>query len=168
MKLSNPTRVVLIAALAVTALGITTCCKRTRSQSALQSADAASIATGIVGRVEVWEGNFMPPVEPERRNSQIKPAPNRPVRVYAPVRVEGGLAMSKRDTVTTNVIAEGVTDSTGHFAIAVPPGNYSIFVAEDGGWYNNSWNEQGIQGAVNVEEGKTTDVLIKITTKATF
>jgi hypothetical protein len=43
-----------------------------------------------------------------------------------------------------------------------------VFVEEKDGWYNNSWNGDGIQGPVTVEVGKMTETVIKITSKATF
>lgn len=166
-------RLSLTIVLALTAMTFTMCCKQTRSTTDTKTDLSAGttptpVKTGIVGRVEIWEGNFMPPVEPERRKNQIKPGVGRRVRVHEPVKVEGGLASAKRGEISTKVVAEVVADTAGHFAVAVPPGTYSIFVEEDGGWYYNGWNEQGIQGAVTVEEGKTTEAVIKITTKATF
>jgi hypothetical protein len=158
--------------LAAAALTCTMCCKQTRStaetKAGLVAEAAKPITTGIAGRIEVWEGNFMPPIEPERRTNQIKPGAARRVRVHEPVKIEGGLASSKRETIATPLVAEVMADSAGRFTISVPPGTYSIFVEEDGGWYYNGWSEKGIQGEVSVEDGKLTEAVIKITTKATF
>jgi len=161
----NQTRVTLLIVLVLAAVTFTMCCKQTRSAA---DDKTKSVKTGIVGRVEVWEGNFMPMVDPERRNNQIKPGAGRRVRVHEPLKMNGGLAEAMRAEVPTPVIAEVMADSAGRFSVAVPPGTYSIFVEENGGWYANVWNELGIQGAVTVEEGKLTEILIKITTKATF
>ena len=163
-------RFALALILSLSAMTGTMCCKRTRTTAdpKTELAGANAVTTGITGRVEVWEGNFMPLIAPERRQNQIKPAVARRVRVYQPVHIEGGLADAKRDTIPTPLVAETVTDSSGHFAVSVASGTYSIFAEENGGWYNNGWSEKGIQGEVTVTEGKTTDVVIKITTKATF
>ncbi len=158
------TRLTLAIVLVLAAMTFTMCCKQTKSAGAASQ----PIKTGIVGKVEIWEGNFMPPVPPERRENQIKPGAGLKVRVHEPVKVVGGLAESKRFQISTPLVAETVADSAGRFSVAVPPGNYSIFVQQDSSWYANSWNEQGIQGAVTVQEGKLTETLIKVTTKATF
>jgi hypothetical protein len=107
-------------------------------------------------------------VDKNSANHKITPGAGRRVRVHEPLKIEGGLASAKRETIPTAVVAEVMADSAGHFAIPLAPGTYSIFVEDSGGWYYNGWNEQGIQGAVTVKPDSISDVLIKITTKATF
>ncbi|MBU0509777.1 hypothetical protein KKH27_13205 [bacterium] len=123
---------------------------------------------GIAGRVEIWEGNFMPMVEPSKRSGQITPGAGRRVRVHKPVMISGGLAPDRRDSVTTTLVAESVCDSLGEFFLAVPPGKYSIFVEEGGDWYYNGFDGEGVQGAVTVDSGKVSEIVIKVTTKASF
>jgi hypothetical protein len=65
-------------------------------------------------------------------------------------------------------VAETLCDNDGRFFIPLPPGDYSVFVEEEGGWYFNGWNGEGVQGGVTVEPDKRIEILIKITTKATF
>ncbi len=125
-------------------------------------------AEGIHGTVEIWEGNFMPPVDPQHPRGKILPGAQRRVRAYEPVTTAGGLASARRDSVPTRMIAETVTDSSGRFFLPVRPGVYSVFVEEDSSWYFNGWNGEGIQGAVTVQAGKPSAMLIKVTTKATF
>jgi len=126
-------------------------------------------ATGIRGRVEIWEGNFMPMIAPGRSGGTITPGAGRRVRALEPVRLTAqGLAQARRDTVNTPLIAETVCDSAGHFFLAVPPGTYSVFVEERGGWYYNGWNGEGVQGAVIVSPDSAAAIVIKITAKATF
>ncbi|HEY3294897.1 MAG TPA: hypothetical protein VGL38_05630 [bacterium] len=129
---------------------------------------AAKDSQGISGRVEIWEGNFMPMVDPAKAKSQIKPGAGRRVRAYLPVVGDGGMVTAHRDSIPTAMVAETVCDSAGAFSMATPPGWYSVYVEDNKGWYANGWNGANVQGAVNVIEGKTTAVVIKITTKATF
>jgi hypothetical protein len=124
--------------------------------------------TGITGRVEIWEGNFMPMVEPARAQKQIRPGVNLRVRAYPPVRMDGSLATARRDSIPAVMVAETRSDTTGRFFLAVEPGQYSVFAEDSSGWYFNRFDSQGIQGAVTVTSGKATDVLIKITSRATF
>jgi hypothetical protein len=123
---------------------------------------------GIHGRVEIWEGNFMPPVDASGRNNSIKPGLGLLVRAYEPVKIGGGIASARRDSVPAPVVAQTTTDSTGRFFLPVPPGNYSVFVQQDSGWYYNGWNGEGIQGAVTVPPDSSGYLLIKVTTKAVF
>jgi hypothetical protein len=133
------------------------------------TAVSATPSSGIRGRVEVWEGNFMPMVSPGRSSGTILSGAGRRIRVYEAVRMGAqGLAQARRDTVTTPLVAETVCDSSGRFLMAVPPGTYSVFVEESGGWYYNGWNNDGVQGAVTVYPDSISDIVIKITTKATF
>ena len=162
-------RIALMALLSLAAMTTTMCCKQHRSTaSGTAGSQSAAITTGIVGRVEVWEGNFMPPIAPERRANQIKPGAGRRVRVHEAVRIQGDMAQAKRAEVATPVIAEVMADSAGRFAISIPAGVYSIFAEDDGGWYYNGFSTNGIQGEVAVTEGQTTEVVIKIQCKATF
>jgi hypothetical protein len=166
-------RIAIVIALCLAAVTFTMCCKQTKS-----TADAAGnkfaagsqkgeIKQGVKGRVEVWEGNFMPMVDKNSSNNKITPGAGRRVRLHEPVKA-GGIPAAKRETIPTPVIAEVMADSAGRFVMAAAPGTYSIFVEDSGGWYNNGWNDQGIQGAVTVKPDSVTEVLVKITTKATF
>jgi hypothetical protein len=126
-------------------------------------------ATGIRGSVEIWEGNFMPMIGPGGSGGAITPGAGRRVRAHEPVRLSAqGAAQARRDTVMTRLIAETVCDSIGHFFLAVPPGTYSVFVEESGGWYYNGWSGDGVQGAVTVSSDSATAIVIKITAKAAF
>ena len=169
----SKSRLALLLGLSFAALIIVTCCKQSRSTedsrgNLADGGGAAAIKQGITGRVEIWEGNFMPMIDQKSANNKITPAVNRRVRVHQPLKVDGGMASAKLGEIPTPLIAETTTDSTGQFAVAVPAGTYSVFVEEEGGWYYNGCNSEGIQGAVTVESEKMSEVLIKITTKATF
>ena len=170
----SKSRMAFILGICVAALTFTMCCKQTKS-SADTAKDGSAASTlqselkqGIRGRVEVWEGNFMPMVDKGSANNKITPGAGRRVRLHEPLKVGGGIASAKRETVATPLVAEVMADSAGRFAIPAAPGAYSIFVEDSGGWYNNGWNEQGIQGAVTVQPDSVTELLIKITNKATF
>lgn len=155
--------------LCLAALTCTMCCKQTKSASESAPANPnGELKQGIRGRVEIWEGNFMPMIDKSSSGNKIIPGAGRRVRLHEPLKVGGGLASAKRETISTALMAEVMADSAGRFAMAAAPGLYSIFVEDSGGWYNNGWNDQGIQGAIKVMPDSVTDVLLKITTKATF
>lgn len=158
----------VVFVLALTSVGLT----MGRKESSVQkdvAADSVLHRSAISGRVEIWEGNFMPVVAPGKIGGTITAGANRRVRVHEPVKLSpGGLAQARRDTVLTTLIAETVSDSAGQFSVSVSPGTYSVFVEENGGWYYNGWNGDGVQGGVTVLSDSTSDILIKITTKATY
>lgn len=153
--------------LALSALALAMGSKEAREKK-LHASDSISAKQGIAGRVEIWEGNFMPVVDPVKVKDQIHPGIGRCVRVYLPVKSAGGLVSSRRDTISATMVGETVCDSAGAFFVPTPTGTYSVFVEENHGWYNNAWNGEGIQGAVTVDSGKTSNILIKVTNKATF
>lgn len=122
---------------------------------------------GIDGRVEIWEGNFMPMTEPGTAQNSKTPGAGLRIRVHEPVKM-GASANATLVEVPTPLVAETTTDADGKFFIEVAPGQYSVFVEENGGWYFNGWNGEGIQGAVEVPPGEKASVFIKVTTNATF
>lgn len=158
----------IVFVLALTAVGLT----MGRKESSVQKgavADSTQKTCGIFGRVEIWEGNFMPVIAPGKTGGTITAGAGRRVRAHEPVRLSpGGLAQTRRETVPTKFIAETVCDSTGRFFLNVPPGTYSVFVDENGGWYYNGWNGDGVQGGVTVLPDSSSEIIIKITTKATY
>jgi hypothetical protein len=133
-----------------------------------QAADSTAVTQGIRGKVEIWQGNFMPVTDPQKSQGKILPGAGRRVRVYQPVIVATGMAPARLDSVSSPLVAETICDSLGKFVLKLEPGQYSVFVEDSGGWYANGWNGEGVQGAVNVEADKVRDVTIKITNKATF
>lgn len=128
----------------------------------------AKVTTGIRGKVEIWEGNFMPMVDPQNNRNKITAGADRTVRVYAPFKPEGGTMSPKLETVGADLVAETKCNKSGEFAVELPAGKYSVFVAEAGGWYANGFDSDGIQGAVEVLADSVKEMTIKITTKATF
>jgi hypothetical protein len=129
---------------------------------------SAKISTGIQGKVEIWEGNFMPMIDPKSTSNKITPGAGRRVRVYAPLTVAGGLMSAQRDSIESELVAETRCDKSGMFMLDVPAGTYSVFVEEGAGWYANGFDGDGVQGAVVVSAGKLTEVTLKITAKATY
>ncbi|MBI5059749.1 hypothetical protein HZB60_08220 [candidate division KSB1 bacterium] len=125
--------------------------------------------SGIRGKVEIWEGNFMPMTDPNSASNKIKPGAGRVVRVFAAVKAESEeVRQIRAGEDGPAVIKEIVCNEQGEFIVNLPPGKYSVFVEEGQGWYSNSIDGAGVQGAVTVEPGKLAELTIKITSKATF
>jgi hypothetical protein len=137
------------------------------SKEAPEKTVEPEISQGVEGRVEIWEGNFMPMTDSNSAQNSKTPGIGLRVRLHEPVKMSasaGALLME----VPTPLIAETLTDSDGKFFLKAAPGNYSIFIEENGGWYYNGWNGQGVQGAVEVLPNQNASIIIKVTTNATF
>jgi hypothetical protein len=127
-----------------------------------------SVEQGVAGKVEVWEGNFMPMIG-GRPSGKITPASDRRVRVHEPFNSrEFGKFDALQDTIPTPIVAETRTDTAGQYLLSLPVGNYSIFVEEGNKWYFNGWDGDGFQGLIHVDSSKVTTQDIRIMTKAVF
>ncbi|MEO0099758.1 MAG: carboxypeptidase-like regulatory domain-containing protein [candidate division WOR-3 bacterium] len=124
------------------------------------------IKEGIKGRVEIWEGDFMPPSQ-----GRIYYEP-KTVLVFKKVNLLNCLKEEGKSTFYTKInsplIDSVITDQNGYFFLALPPGEYSLFVRERGLFYANLFDGDGFIFPVRVEKGKVTEVNIKIDYKATY
>jgi hypothetical protein len=137
------------------------------SKEAPETTVEPEIQQGIAGEVEIWEGNFMPMTDANSAQNSKTPGAGLRIRVHEPVKMSGAADATLID-VPTPLIAETTTDDEGKFFVEVEPGTYSVFVQENGGWYFNGWNGEGIQGAVEVLPGEKASIFIKVTTNATY
>jgi hypothetical protein len=126
------------------------------------------IQQGIEGIVQIVKGDRMP-------------SPDLPLATPAgyatTVYIHGLTAASqlrKADktgwytSIPTPLVATVKTDSTGHFAVELPPGQYSIFVQYENGFYANWFNEKNQIGPAEVLENKVTKLKLLISAEATF
>jgi len=65
-------------------------------------------------------------------------------------------------------VASVKTDSLGHFAVELPPGEYSVFVQYENGFYANWFNEKNQIGPALVQEKKLTRLKLLVSADATF
>jgi hypothetical protein len=71
-------------------------------------------------------------------------------------------------TIPTTLVDSVTTDSSGHFAVELPPGEYSVFVKYENGFYANWFNEKNQIGPAVVQEKKLTRLKLLISADATF
>ncbi len=71
-------------------------------------------------------------------------------------------------SIQSQRIAKVQTDAEGFFEAALPPGNYSVFIEEEGMFYANLWNSEGYIQAATVVESDTSYVAIHITHSAYY
>jgi hypothetical protein len=125
---------------------------------------------GLVhGKVTFWEGDFMPPA-----SGTVLPV-RRPIFVFekTPVAqtVQSLSGGSFYSFVLSRLVDTTESGEDGYYQIALPPGDYSLFVLErSGDFYANEFG--GVGGVyvnpVTVQANQTVEKDINITYKATF
>lgn len=130
------------------------------------------ITEGLAGTVIFTEGNCMPqPVDDEEMESSCLRYP-----VSRVVQIREYTHRSKTEhqgggfhtNVQTKLIAKVQTDAAGFFEVDLPPGNYSLFIKEQGSLYANLWNSEGFIQAATVTEGDAVFVTLDITHSAYY
>lgn len=124
-----------------------------------------SIEQGIWGDIWFWEGNFMPVGRGDicqvQRTVYIFELTTREdvdQVVYSPFFTN----------IYTDLIATVESDAEGFFQVALEPGTYSLFIMEGENYYSNRYGHDGEIFPVTVAAGEVSEVLINITTEATF
>jgi hypothetical protein len=64
--------------------------------------------------------------------------------------------------IKAEIVATAQSDDQGRYAVALPPGRYSVFTKEEGGYFANLFDGQGVANPVEVKAGELTalDILI--------
>jgi len=102
------------------------------SREAPEKTAKPELMQGVEGKVEIWEGNFMPMSDGDSAQNSIKPGAGLRVRLYEPVKMSASASALLME-VPTPLVAETTSDAEGQFTLKAAPGNYSVFVEEDGG-----------------------------------
>ena len=158
----TPLRVV--SALATCLVLLLSACERGTSPASPvdDPPDDVTVDGGILGTVQFWEGNFMPP----------GPSPGTVTTVVRELRIHEltwideveppgyGCFYSEAKTPLVAVVVSG---DDGLFEVALAPGEYSLFVVEDGLLYTNRFGGGGSIQPVTVEPGVVTEVPVDIT-----
>lgn len=138
------------------------------SCSSSQHLNDQKIQQGLEGTVQIVKGNNMP--SPDLPPTKPKPYPTT-VYIHALTSVAQLTVLNKsglNSAVLTPLIATVETDSTGHFRLELPPGQYSVFVKYKNGFYANWFNEKNQIGPSVVEEKKITQLNLLISAEASF
>lgn len=124
-----------------------------------------SIEQGIWGDIWFWKGNFMPVGRGDICQVQ------RSVYIYELTTMEEVDQIGYApffSNIYTNLITTAESDAEGFFQVALEPGRYSLFIKEGDNYYANSFGGGREIFPVTVTTGEVTEVLINITTEATF
>jgi hypothetical protein len=71
-------------------------------------------------------------------------------------------------SISKKLISTVLSDSSGHFAIELPIGSYSLFTKVNGLLYANSFDVENNIGLVKVIKGKVTSTIIRIDAGASY
>lgn len=133
-----------------------------------KKSQTGKISQGIAGYITELKGNQMP----------MKGAPEnkpRPVSVTLLVYEPTNLSQVQRvetsalyTSINTRKVASVLSDSTGAFSVALPPGTYSLFVQQGKFFFANSFDSQNNIQLVTVEANKVTPFNITINSGATY
>jgi hypothetical protein len=124
------------------------------------------IKQGISGKIYLKQGNYMPaPGMPKNTGKLVSKA----VWVYELTKREqvwgNGTIF---DHIHTKLIAKAQSNAQGVYSVALPPGNYSVFINDDGKFYANSFDGEGNINPVEVKKNSVTPKDITISINAVY
>jgi hypothetical protein len=129
--------------------------------------DQITITQGIWGSVRLWEGDFMPGIH--KISGTVTPV-ERDVWIFEATRFDSVVAREGGfyTRILTQLKAKTRSNAMGFYQASLPPGKYSIFVAENNLYYANGTDEAGHLVPGVVTAGAVTRVQIDITYRAAF
>lgn len=126
------------------------------------------ITQGISGVITELRGNQMP----MKGAPENKPKPvSATLLVYEPTNLSQVQRIETSPlytSINTKMVASVLSDSTGAFNVALPPGTYSLFVQQGKFFFANSFDSQNNIQLVTVEANKVTNFNITINSRATY
>ena len=123
---------------------------------------------GIDGYVYKTSGNLMP------MPGRAMPEPSgisTTIFIYEITNIKDVVRMDNSPWYTAihkRLIATTQSDSTGHFNLQLPSGDYSLFTKKGQLFYANLFDQENNIAVAKVEEGKLTKTVIKIDAGATY
>jgi len=121
---------------------------------------------GICGKVVWEEGNRMP--GPDKKKADPKPI-IREVYIYQPVRQDQTtMANGLYTDIRVALVKTVKTEADGSFKISLPPGEYSLFTKEEGGFFANLFDSGGRINVVEVKPRKYSETTIRVNYRAFY
>ncbi len=125
------------------------------------------VSQGISGKVLWFEGDLMPGINKE----PVEGIPvKREIYVFQPTRSSQTEVHNEAfyQGIQTDLVKKFWTDKKGNFLVFLPPGRYSVFTKEPGGFYANRLNEEGFINLVNITAEEVTDIVIRVDYEAAY
>jgi len=126
----------------------------------------ANVKQGLSGKISVIKGNQMPgPGRPQNKGRGV----SRYVFIYEPATLKnttGAGPVFKH--IKTRLVARTKSDSTGYYAIKLPIGKYSVFIAEGQGFFGAQSDGKGILNPVEITDKTVAHKDFSITANASY
>jgi len=105
-------------------------------------------AQQLTGYIYLVRGNQMPaPGHPVNKGRGV----SRDIYIYQPTTAAQTRGASPLfSSIQTKLIAQTKSDSTGHYFIHLPAGNYSVFISDNAGYFAAETNGSGILNPVEI------------------
>jgi hypothetical protein len=125
------------------------------------------ISQGIEGQILWVTGNRMPgpdrqlpPPEPVQRWVYVTPV----IKMNQLPDMEEGLYPS----LPVEPVDSVQTNKKGNFRLNLPTGTYSLFTREEGGYFANTFNQEGQVNPVTIKDGQVSEITIEINYSAVY
>lgn len=125
-----------------------------------------NIKQGLSGNIYLLKGNQMPsPGKPQSKGRGV----SRYLFIYEPVTIKNTTGTSPVFThIKTRLVARTKSDSTGYYAIKLPTGKYSVFIAEGKGFFAAESNGEGVLNPVEITDKTITSKDFRLTAGAAY
>jgi len=121
---------------------------------------------GISGKIYVKQGNQMPsPGQPPNLGRPIKCE----IFVYELTKREQAASNGVHfSNIQTKLVTKSESNDEGFYSLSLPPGQYSVFVNDNGQVYANSFDGKGNINPVTVKKDSVSNLNITISSRAVF
>jgi hypothetical protein len=127
---------------------------------------ATSVNQGLSGYIYLASGNQMP--GPGRQPNKGRGV-SRAVYIFEPTSINNTEGTSPLFShIKTRLIAQTKSDSTGYYAIKLPPGRYSVFIAENAQYFAAESDGTGTLNPVEIAPTSVTQKNFTINNKAAY
>jgi hypothetical protein len=137
--------------------------------SSAKNSQSQTPTQGLTGRITEVTGNQMPMqgTRPKTPKGVLTT-----VYIYEPTNLSQVAQVkdspAEYTAIHTKQVASVITDSTGHFTVALPAGSYSVFVGHKKRLYANLFDSQNNIALFTVEEKKLTTANLTISSSAVY
>lgn len=130
------------------------------------SENKAVCGQGIKGKVVWVSGNQMP--GPGRKATEATGI-KREILIYEPTLMNEAVRNgSLYSEIRTKIVTQTTSKEDGSFRIKLPPGEYSVFIRENEGYFANLFDGKGRINIIEVKRGQFSEVTIRVDYQAAY
>jgi len=144
--------------------------RKTPKGKILKNLCGKNLLQGVKGKILFSKGNQMPgPDRPSTAPTSI--GVSREIGIFELCHLNQTTAGKEAGFyrhIQTKKVGKGFSNSEGCFSFALPPGKYSFFTKEKGGWYANSFGGNGEIFEVEVLKDQVTEIEFMVNYAASY